>query len=30
VEQQSNSNQYQVDGEQEHSEVFGDVHMTHF
>jgi hypothetical protein len=26
VKQQSDSDEYQVDGEQEHSEVFGDVH----
>jgi len=26
MKQQSDSDEYQVDGEQEHSEVFGDVH----
>ena len=28
VKQQSDSDEYQVDGEQEHSEVFGDVHAV--
>ena len=30
VEQQSDSSENQVDGEQEHSEVFGDVHGSFF
>jgi len=30
VEQQSDSGENQVDGEQEHSEVFGDVHAVFF